>query len=142
MDKKEIVVWKSGRIFLGIISILFSLLIISSANSTYIISELSEEAIELKETGIFTGIFMLLGGICGLCNCGNNKKSGFVITTILFAIPYLINDGHVWYLFSMIFGLFYIICGIVAKKQYEKPIKNVYVSKPKSSFPKYDNRIE
>lgn len=142
MDTKEVVVWKSGRIFVGIISILFSLLVISSANRQFIISELTEEYVELKETGIFTGIFILLGGICGLCNCGNNKKSGFVITTILFAIPYLINDGHVWYLFSMIFGLFYIICGIVANKKYEKPIKNVYVPKPKSSFPKYENKVE
>lgn len=141
MDKKELIVWKSGRIFVGIISILFSLLIISSANRTYIVSELMEENVELKETGIFTGFFMLLGGICGLCNCGNNSKFGFLLTTVFFAIPFFINDRQVFCLISMVFSLIFAFAGLVAKKRLNKK-QSKYIPKPKAPFPKYNNKAE
>lgn len=125
-DRTNEAVWSTGRLVVGILAIVLFVLVAFQSCAAGLSNALEENDSFSGSSGLFLGIFMLVGGIVGIVTRKSAKKSGPMTTGILFLIGALMGatswesdygDLQVWTIVSLIFGLFYIVCAIRTKSR-------------------------
>ncbi len=115
--KKEKGVWSTGRLTIGIISIIFFLPAIYSS----LIIGIMEESDTSLMSGFFLAIMLLTAGIVGICSRNSKGKGGAIACTIMYWLGAILTIKAsvtyvIWDVISYIFGTVFLISAIKTKK--------------------------
>ena len=122
---KSEAVWSTGRLVFGIFAIVLFVLIAFQSCAAGVSNALEESDSFSGSSGLFLAVFMLVGGITGIATRKSEKKSGPLISGILFIIGALLGatswssdytDLRIWTIVSLIFSVFYIVSAVKTKK--------------------------
>lgn len=116
--------WKTGRMIIGIISIVLFLLIALQSCAAGVGNALEENGSASGSMGLFLAIFMLLSGIIGICTRNLTSKVGPIVCTVFYWLGSILTIGTgetygdlpIWGTLSFIFGLVYLISVIKTKE--------------------------
>lgn len=116
--------WSSGRLSIGIISILLFFIVMFQSCAVGVSNALQESTDTTGSTGAFFAFFVLIAGIVGICTRNSKGKSGAIITTILYWLASIMTIGTgdtygdlpIWGTVSFIFGLVFLISAVKTKK--------------------------
>ena len=123
---KSEAVWSTGRLVFGIFAIVLFVLIAFQSCAAGVSNALEESDSFSGSSGLFLAIFMLVGGITGIATRKSEKKSGPLVTGILFIVGALLGatswgsdyaDLQIWTIVSLIFAAFYIVCAVKTGKK-------------------------
>lgn len=118
-------VWSSGRLVLGIISILLFIAISFQSCFAGLGNALKDNNATSGSAGVFLAIMLLIAGIISVCTRNVRAKFGIISPTIFYWLGALITVGQgdtygdlpIWGGLSFIFGLVFIIAAIKTKKR-------------------------
>lgn len=118
-------IFSTGRLTIGIISIVLSLLVSFQSCAAGISNSLESNGSSSGSIGILVALCMLIAGIIGICTRNSKGKAGTVITSIFYiigALSSLASDGTfgdliIWGILCLIFGIFFIVCAVKTKKE-------------------------
>lgn len=124
LAEKEKGFWSAGRTAIGIISMVLFPLITLQSCAAGINNALEENGATSGTSGFGTALFMLIGGIIGVCTRNSKSKIGAIITALFYWLGALMSYGEndtygdlsLWCGLSFIFGIVFIICAIRTKK--------------------------
>ena len=117
--------WSSGRLVIGIISIILFVLISFQSCAAGLGNALQNDNSGSGTMGVFLAFMMLIAGIIAICTKNSRSKVTTMIPTIFYWIGSLVGLGNVgiykdlavWATLSFIFGLVFVIAGVKTKKQ-------------------------
>lgn len=116
--------WSTGRLTIGILSILLFAFVSFQSCAAGISNALEENGATSGSDGLFVSICFLIAGIIGICTRNSASKIGAFITTAFYWIGAFMTIGTgktygdlpVWGTLSFIFGIVFLISAIKTKK--------------------------
>lgn len=116
--------WSSGRLAIGIISIVLFVIISFQSCAAGIVNSLEENGATSGSSGMGTAIFVLIAGIVGICTRNSTSKGGAITTTVFYWLAALLTIGTgdtypdlpVWGVIAFLFGIVFLLAGIKTKK--------------------------
>ncbi|MCI5640593.1 MAG: hypothetical protein MR316_06410 [Lachnospiraceae bacterium] len=125
MENKEKGVWSSGRLTIGIVSIVLFLLIALQSCAVGVGNALEENGSTSGSSGILCAFVYLVGGILGIVMRNAKGIAGLVVTSVFYLLGFLISladradfgDLAIWGGLSLILAVFYIVCAIKTKQR-------------------------
>lgn len=114
---------KTARMVIGIISMVLFLLITFQSCAAGISNTMNENGEAGGSAGVFLALFMLVAGIIGVA--ARNSAAGSITAGCFYAVGGLVaiplagtySDLKIWGGLSIIFGIVFIVLGIVQKKK-------------------------
>lgn len=123
--KKEKGAFSSGRLSIGIISIVLFLFISLQSCAVGLGNALSDNEEVSGSAGFLLALCMLISGIIGISTRNSQSKTGAIIVGVIYLFGALIgfcnvgtySDLQIWSFLTLCFGVFFIICAIRTKKK-------------------------
>jgi Ni,Fe-hydrogenase I cytochrome b subunit len=123
--EKQKGVFSAGRLALGVISIVLFIFIAFQSCVVGVNNAIEENGASSGSAGFLLAVFMLIGGIVGICTRNAKGKVGAIITTVLYWLAALYSVGEsktypdiaLWGAIAFIFGLVFLIAAIKTKKK-------------------------
>lgn len=121
--------WSVGRLVIGIILMVLSLVIMFQSCAAGIVNTLEENTSDAGGTaGFILAVLMIAAGIVSICTRNSGSKAGPIVTAVLLLLGAIVGlcnaavyqDLVVWGIVSIVFAIVYIICAIKTKKELEK----------------------
>jgi Ni,Fe-hydrogenase I cytochrome b subunit len=117
--------WSSGRLVIGIISIILFLLIAFQSCAAGVGNALADKGETTGSLGLFLAFMMLIAGIIAICTKNVRSRIGTMVPAIFYWLGALVGVGNVgtykdlaiWAGISFIFGLVFVVAGILTKKR-------------------------
>ena len=117
--------WSSGRLTIGIISILLFVLVSFQSCAVGFGNALEQNKNTTGTNGIGFALFVLIAGIVGICTRNSKGRVGTVITTVLYWLASVLTvdtgnsygDLPIWGALSFAFGIVFLISAIKTKKE-------------------------
>lgn len=117
--------WSTGRLTLGIISIVLFFLVSFQSCAAGLSNALQENGATSGTAGFFLSLMLLIAGIIGICTRNSKSKIGPIISTSMYWFGALMTVGTgdtygdlpIWGFISFVFGLVYLIAAIKTKKK-------------------------
>ena len=118
-------VWSSGRLVIGILSILLFVVISFQSCAAGLGNVLKSNQETSGTAGVFLAAMLLIAGIIAICTRNVRSKFGIISPTIFYWLGALITVGQgttykdlpIWGGLSFIFGLVFVIAAIKSKKR-------------------------
>lgn len=122
---KEKGFWSTGRLTLGIISIVLFFLVGFQSCAAGLSNALLENGATSGSAGFFLSLMLLIAGIVGICTRNSRSKIGPILSTIMYWFGALLTVGTgdtygdlpIWGFLSFLFGLVFLISAIKTKKK-------------------------
>lgn len=117
--------WSVGRLVIGIILLVLSLVILFQSCAAGVVNTLEENTTDAGGTaGFILAVFMIASGILSICTRNSSSKVGPIITAVLLLVGAIIalsnaavyQDLIIWGVISIVLAIVYIICAIKTKK--------------------------
>ena len=116
--------WSTGRLSIGIISIVLFALVSFQSCAVGISNSLEKSNATSGSDGFVFAICILIAGIIGICTRNSSGKIGAIISCIFYWFGSLMTIGTgdtfgdlpVWGVVSFAFGIVFLICAIKTKK--------------------------
>lgn len=116
--------WSSGRLAIGIISIVLFVIIGFQSCAAGVVNTLEDNGATSGSSGMGTAIFVLIAGIVGICTRNSKGKGGAITTTVFYWLAALLTIGTgdtypdlpIWGVIAFLFGVVFLIAGIKTKK--------------------------
>lgn len=124
--------WSVGRLVIGIILMVLSLVILFQSCATGVVNTLEENTSDAGGTaGFILAVLMIAAGIVSVCTRNSNSKAGPIVTAVLLLIGAILalcnaavfQDLIVWGIINIVLAVVYIICAIKTKKVQEEEEK-------------------
>lgn len=123
---KEKGVWSTGRLIIGIISLVFFILISFQSCAAGLVNTIDETNSTSGSRGFLLALFMLVAGIVGITTRNAKTKTGSIVCTIFYFLGFLMTnvsekgdvyeDLPIWGFISLVFAIIFLICAIKTKK--------------------------
>lgn len=125
MENKQKGVWSSGRLAIGIISIVLFLFIAFQSCAVGVGNALQENNSTSGSSGLLCAFVYLIGGILGIVMRNAKGIAGLIVTSVFYLFGFLMSladrgdfgDLAIWGGLSLILAVFYIICAIKTKQR-------------------------
>ena len=125
--------WSAGRLVIGIVLLVLSVLVLFQSCAAGVVNTLESSDDAGGSAGFIVSIFMIVAGIIGICTRNSGGKAGPVTAAVflfLGALPAFFNsavfqDLVVWGVLCAALGIVFVICGI-------KTVKSPKPSDPES----------
>lgn len=122
---KEKGFWSTGRLTIGVVSILLFVLIMIQSCAAGALNIMTANGSNSGMQGAITAICFLTAGTIGLCTRNSLSSIGPIITVIFYWIGTIMTlnttgvyaDLPIWGNISFAFGLFFLVCAINASKE-------------------------
>ena len=122
--EKEKGFWSTGRLTIGIISIVLFVLVSFQSCAAGLSNALAENGATSGTSGFFLAIMLLIAGIVGICTRNSKGKGGAIACTIMYWLGAILTIGTgdtygdlpIWGVISFIFGLVFLISAIKTRK--------------------------
>lgn len=122
--EKERGFWSTGRLTIGIISIVLFFLIGFQSCAAGLSNTLQDNGSTSGTSGFFLAVLLVIAGIVGICTRNSKNKVGAIIATIIYWFGALLTIGTgdtyadlpIWGTISFIFGVVFLISAIKTKK--------------------------
>ena len=112
MDNKRKGVWSSGRLTIGIISIVLFLFIALQSCAVGVGNALQENNSTSGSSGLLCAFVYLVGGILGIVMRNAKGIAGLIVTAVFYLLGLAIWGG-----LSLILAAFYIVCAIKTRQR-------------------------
>ena len=117
-------VWSTGRLVIGILSILLFFVISFQSCAAGISNSLEDNGSNSGSLGFGLAVFVLIAGIIGICVRNSGSRGGAIASTIFYWLGAILTIGTgdtypdlpIWGVISFVFGLVFLIAGIKTKK--------------------------
>ena len=124
MEKKNKGFWSVGRLVIGILLLVLSLVVLFQSCAAGVVNTLEESSDVGGSAGFLLAVFMIASGIIAICTRDSSKKVGPIISAVLLVLGGLIGlfnaavyqDLIVWSIVSLAFAIVFIICAIKTRK--------------------------
>lgn len=121
---KEKGYWSTGRLTIGIISIVLFFLVAFQSCAAGVSNAMKNNNATSGSSGLFVAFCLLIAGIVGICTRNANSKVGAIVTCIFYWLGALLTVGTgstygdlpIWGGISFIFGVVFAISAIKTKK--------------------------
>lgn len=118
--------WSTGRLTIGIISIVLFFLVSFQSCAAGFSNAIQNNNSTSGSSGMFLSFCLLLSGIVGICTRNSKSKMGPIITCIFYLLGALLTVGTgstygdlpIWGGLSFIFGIVFAISAVKTKKEY------------------------
>ena len=121
--------WSVGRLVIGIILLVLSLVILFQSCAAGVVNTLEENTSDAGGTaGFILAILMIAAGIVSICTRNSSSKAGPIVTAVMLLIGAILalcnaavyQDLIVWGIISIVLAIVYVICAVKTKKVQEK----------------------
>ncbi|MDO4833627.1 MAG: hypothetical protein Q4A40_01165 [Bacillota bacterium] len=124
MQEKKRGFWSAGRLVIGILLIVFSLVVLFQSCAAGVVNTLESSSDAGGSAGFLLAIFMIASGVTAICTRNSRKKAGPIIAAVLLAVGALTGffnaavyqDLIIWGIVSLASAVVFIICAIKTKK--------------------------
>lgn len=121
---KEKGFWSTGRLAIGIISIILFFIVSFQSCAAGLSNALQDNGATSGTSGFFLSLMLLIAGIVGICTRNSSIKVGPIISTVMYWLGALLTIGTgdtygdlpIWGFISFMFGLVFLISAIKTKK--------------------------
>lgn len=125
MDNKRKGVWSSGRLTIGIISIVLFLFIALQSCAVGVGNALQENNSTSGSSGLLCAFVYLVGGILGIVMRNAKGIAGLIVTAVFYLLGFLMSladeenfgDLAIWGRIKPDPGAFYIVCAIKTRQR-------------------------
>lgn len=124
MEEKNKGFWSVGRLVIGILLMVLSMVVLFQSCAAGIVNTMEESSDMGGSAGFVLAILMIASGIVAVCTRNAKSKVGPVIAAVLLVIGALVGlcnaavyqDLIIWSIVSLAFAAVFVICAIKTKK--------------------------
>lgn len=121
---KENGYWSTGRLTIGIISIILFFLVSFQSCAAGLSNAMQNNSASSGTSGVFLAFCLLIAGIVGICTRNSKSKIGPIVSCVFYWLGSLLTVGTgstygdlpIWGGLSFIFGIIFVVSAIKTKK--------------------------